>query len=77
MPTVFPPCCRSVSAKCFLLGHHFLSKPLSNIALITDIFLNQLIQFYSNNAINLHHLNYAQYDGVDLQNGDPIATIDM
>ena len=22
----------------------------------TDIFLNQLIQFYSNNAINLHHL---------------------
>jgi len=21
-----------------------------------DIFLNQLIQFYSNNAINLHHL---------------------
>jgi len=22
-----------------------------------DIFLNQLIQFYSNNAINLHHLS--------------------
>ena len=22
----------------------------------TDIFLNHLIQFYSNNAINLHHL---------------------
>jgi len=21
-----------------------------------DVFLNQLIQFYSNNAINLHHL---------------------
>jgi len=26
MPAVFPPCCRSSSAKCFLLGHHFLSK---------------------------------------------------
>jgi len=22
----FPPCCRSSSAKCFLFGHHFLSK---------------------------------------------------
>jgi len=26
MPAVFPPCCRSSSAKCFLFGHHFLSK---------------------------------------------------
>jgi len=26
MPAVFPPCCRSSSAKWFLLGHHFLSK---------------------------------------------------
>ena len=26
IPAVFPPCCRSSSAKCFLLGHHFLSK---------------------------------------------------
>ena len=52
MPAVFPPCCRSSSAKCFLLGHHFLSKT----AAYTDIFLNQLIQFYSNNAINLHYL---------------------
>jgi len=35
-----------------ILGHHFLSKDSA----YTDIFLNQLIQFYSNNAINLHHL---------------------
>jgi len=48
MPAVFPPSCRSGSAKCFLLGHHFSAY--------TDIFLNQLIQFYSNNTINLHHL---------------------
>jgi len=68
MPAVFPPCCRSSSAKCFLFGHHFLSK--RNL----DIFLNQLIQFYLNNATNLRHFNYAQYDGVDLQNGDRIAT---
>ena len=26
LPVVFPPCCRSSSAKCFLLGHHFLCK---------------------------------------------------
>jgi len=26
MPAVFPPCCRSSSAKCLLFGHHFLSK---------------------------------------------------
>jgi len=26
MPAVFPPCCRSCSAKCFLFAHHFLSK---------------------------------------------------
>jgi len=38
------------SAKCLLVWHHFLSY-------ITDVFLNQLIQFYSNNAINLHHFN--------------------
>ena len=35
-----------------ILGHHFLSKDSA----YTDIFLNQLIQFYSNNATNLHHL---------------------
>jgi len=29
---------------------HFLNK------IATDIFLNQLIQFYSNNATDLHHL---------------------
>jgi len=32
------------------IRHHFLSK-----SAYTDIFLYQLIQFYSNNAINLHH----------------------
>jgi len=26
MTAVFPPCCRSSSAKCFLFGHHVLSK---------------------------------------------------
>jgi len=26
MTAVFPPCCRSSSAKCFLLEHHFLCK---------------------------------------------------
>jgi len=26
VPAVFPPCCRSSSVKCFLFGHHFLSK---------------------------------------------------
>ena len=26
------------------------------VSAYTDIFLNQLIQFYSNKAINLHHL---------------------
>ena len=48
MPAVFTPCCRSNSAKCFLFGHSD-NRP-------TDIFLNQLIQFYSNNATNLRHL---------------------
>jgi len=52
MPAVFPLFYEPISAKCFLRGHHFLSK----IALIRDIFLNQLIQFYSNNATNVHHL---------------------
>jgi len=37
-----------------------------------DIFLNQVIQFYSNNMINLHQLQ--QYDDVAPQNGDRIAT---
>ena len=31
---------------------HFLNK----IAIVRTFFLNQLIQFYSNNATNLHHL---------------------
>jgi len=26
MPTVFAPFCEASSAKCFLFGHHFLSK---------------------------------------------------
>jgi len=39
-------------AKCLLFWCHFLSK----IVIIRDIFVNQLIQFYSNNAINLHQL---------------------
>jgi len=42
-----------------------------------DSFLNQVIQFYSNNATNLHHLTNAQYDGVAPQNGDRVATTDM
>ena len=72
MPAVFPPYCRSSSAKCFLLGHHFLCK----IALYgyflkpTDSILIELRDKFS-------PLNYAQYDGLDLQNGDRIATIDM
>jgi len=33
MPAVFPPFCGATSAKCFLLGHHFLSK----IALIRTL----------------------------------------
>ena len=45
-------------------GRHFTSatawaKPISTFLVNsdnTDIFLNQLIQFYSNNATNLHHL---------------------
>jgi len=41
-----------------------------------DIFLNQLIQFYSNNATNLHHLLHT-VRRVDLQNGDRIVTTDM
>ena len=39
-------CCSDISRR------HFLN----NIAIVRTIFLNQLIQFYSNNATNLHHL---------------------
>jgi len=44
---------------------HFVGQALLNVRYCditfiasdnTDIFLNQLIQFYSNNAANLHHL---------------------
>jgi len=52
MPAVFPPCCRSSSAKCFYSEITFLVRHSDN----TDIFLNQLIQFYSNNATDLRHL---------------------
>jgi len=40
-----------------------------------DIFLHQLIQFYSNNATNLHHLT--THSTTALQNGDRTATTDM
>jgi len=49
MPAVFPSFCEASSANCLLFCHHFLSK-------ILIICLNQLIQFYSNNTTNLHHL---------------------
>ena len=50
----FLPWCGAItSAKYLLLWHYFLSKAVS---IWMDIFLNQLIQFYSNNATNLHHL---------------------
>jgi len=40
-----------------------------------DIFLNRLIEFYSNNATNLHHqLTTCSTTGVAPQNGDRIAT---
>jgi len=42
-----------------------------------DIFLNQLIQFYSNNVTNLHHLTTHSTRRVDLQNGDRIAATDI
>jgi len=47
MPAVFR------HAKCLSSCHHFRSKVV--IGPNTDIFLNQLIQCYSNNATNLHH----------------------
>jgi len=43
-----PPWCGASSEKCLLLLHRFLSN--------TDIFVNKQLQFYSNNATNLHHL---------------------
>jgi len=51
MPVVFPPFNVASSAKCLLFWHYCLSQISDN----TDIFLNQLIQFYSNNPTNLHH----------------------
>jgi len=43
-----------------------------------DIFLNQLIQFYSNNATNFHHLTtHSMTMSIDLQNGDHIAITNM
>ena len=40
------------------------------------VFLNQLIQFYWNNATNLHHaLNFAQKRRVAPQHADHIVTI--
>jgi len=45
MPAVFPPLCGASSEKCWLLRHWYYGH-----------FLNRLIQFYSNNTTNLHHL---------------------
>jgi len=51
---------------------HFLNE----IAMVPDIFLKQLIQFYSNNATNIHHLTTHSMTCY-LQNGDRIASTDM
>jgi len=41
-----------------------------------DIFVNQLIQFYSNNTINLRHLSPRIISCYTQKNGDRIVTID-
>jgi len=41
-----------------------------------DILLNQLIQFYLNNALDLRPLNSTHYTVLYPQNGDRIITID-
>jgi len=48
--------CEASSAKCLLLWHRHRSKTYDRDN--TDIFLNQLIHFYSNNATNLRRLTY-------------------
>jgi len=40
------------------------------------ISLNQLIQFYLNNTLNLRRLNYTNYFVLYSQNGDRIVSID-
>ena len=55
-----------LSYLCQLFSRHVVGQAVQNVSYsdntflwdsaYTDIFLNQLIQFYSNNAINLHHL---------------------
>ena len=58
MPAVFQPWCETSSAKCSAIVTPLSSDESDN----TDIFLNQLIQFYSNNARNLQHsTNFTQY----------------
>jgi len=41
-----------------------------------NISLNQLIQFYLNNTLNLRRLNYTNYFVLYSQNGDRIVSID-
>ena len=41
-----------------------------------DIFLNQLVKFYSNSIVNLHPLNYTHYAKLYPQNGEHIVIID-
>jgi len=40
-----------------------------------DISLNQVIQFYLNNKLNLRPLNYTNYSVIFPQNGDRIVNI--
>jgi len=55
----------------------FLTRTSLSITFLVRQRLNQLIQFYSNNAINLHHLITHSTTVFDLENGDRIVTIDM
>jgi len=66
----FPPFCGASSAKCLLLWHHFHSDN-------EDIFLNQLIQFYSNyHVTNLHHITTHSTTCCQ-QNGDCVVTTEL
>jgi len=55
MPAVFHYCVKmwgELFEMCAAMWHHFRSKDSDN----TGIFLDQPIEFYWNNATNLHHL---------------------
>ena len=56
MQTVSPPWCKASSEKCLLLWVLFMASLSQQDSDNTDIFLSQLIQFYSNNATNLRPL---------------------